>query len=149
MASILMHSFGWATERRQAAKVRASDSAERDFWSMIACGPWPANRVTASTPGSSPRATDSGARGEPSSSSAKHQPSLPGLPMRGAVDAAGDAAADVAHDELQGSADGGVGPVALAEHVDAGVHPDAVPDGAVDDDDRARRRTWWPAGRAC
>ena len=43
--------------------------------------------------------------------------------MRRAVDTSGLASADVAHDELHGPADRGIGPVALAEHVAAEFMP--------------------------
>ena len=59
-------------------------------------------------------------------------------PEGGSVDLAGPAAADVAHDEVERPADGGVGSVPLPEDVESRVHPDAAGDGAVDDDERRR-----------
>ena len=57
--------------------------------------------------------------------------------MRGPIDLAGAPAADVAHEELQGAADRGVGSVALTESVDAGVHPDPARAGTAAHDHRA------------
>ena len=56
----------------------------------------------------------------------------------GPVDAvrAWPAPAHVAHDQLQGPPDRGVGPVALAQHVVPAVHADAPGDGTVDDQHR-------------
>ena len=84
-----------------------------------------------------------------SSNSGKQKAYLAGLAEGGAIDFARAAAADVADDELEGAADGGVGTVALAEDVHAVVHADAVADGAVDDDDRAWGSGWWRGRRAC
>ena len=64
---------------------------------------------------------------------------LAGVALRGAIDAAGPAAADVADDELQRAPDRGVRPVALAEDVDAGVHADLPADRPVDDEHRTHR----------
>ncbi|MDZ7675725.1 MAG: hypothetical protein U5K30_11745 [Acidimicrobiales bacterium] len=135
MASILMHSFGRATERRQAAKVRASDSADRDFWSMIAWAVAGEERdrvgVGRDAPGHRQRA-----EGRTLLELGEAPAELARAAHGGPVDAAGQPAAHVADHQLQGAADGGVGPVALTERVDAGVHPEAVADGAVDHQDR-------------
>ena len=64
---------------------------------------------------------------------------LAGLAERGAIDAAGPAAADVAHHELERATDRRVGAVALPHRVDAGVHADAPADRTVDHDHRAHR----------
>ena len=61
-----------------------------------------------------------------------------GIALHRAVDLARPAATDIADDELEGPADGGVGAVALAERVQAPVHADAPCDGAVHDDHRPR-----------
>ena len=61
------------------------------------------------------------------------------LAQGGAVHLARAAAAHVAHHELQRPPDGRIGPVPLAQRVDAGVHADRAGDRAVDDHDRARR----------
>src|SRR5207248_5151937 len=79
-ASKASGSLGWATERRAPAKERASDSGVLEAWSTTPRGPSPANKVTADAPGASPRSTESGSHGEPSSSSAKQNVYLPGLP---------------------------------------------------------------------
>src|SRR5437762_3214281 len=59
---------------------------------------------------------------------------LAGIAECRAVDGAGNAAADVAHDQLQGAADRGVGAVALAQRIDARIHADLARHRAVDDD---------------
>ena len=56
-----------------------------------------------------------------------------------AVHAARTATADIADHELQGPADGEVGAVALAEHVDTAVHTDGLRARTVTDDDRTHR----------
>ena len=48
-----------------------------------------------------------------------------------------DQCTDIAHDELQGTADGGVGAIALAQRVDAAIHADGPGDGSVNDDQRS------------
>ena len=63
---------------------------------------------------------------------------LAGIAVGRPVHPARAAAAHVPHDQLQGTSDGRVGAVALAEDVDAGVHADTGGDGAVHDHDRAR-----------
>ena len=52
----------------------------------------------------------------------------------GAINATGDAAADVADDELKGASDGRVGAVALPERIDPRIHADFACDRSVDDD---------------
>src|SRR5207248_2268742 len=56
---------------------------------------------------------------------------LAGVAERGPVDLAGATAADVADHELESASDGGVGPISLAQDVDARVHPDGPRHGAV------------------
>ena len=72
-------------------------------------------RVTPVSPAGTPRACASGSHGASSSSAAKHEPTLPDLPVRRAVLLLRLAAADVAHHELQRAADREVGAVALPE----------------------------------
>ena len=72
-------------------------------------------------PGRMPRETESGVQSGSVSSSAKQKVYLPGLPCIARFDFARPAAADIADDELEGPADGRVGPVALAERVQAPV----------------------------
>src|SRR3954469_14955002 len=72
--------LGCATDRRPKANDRASDSGVRDTWSTMPRVPSAANRVTADTPDVTPRSTDNGSHGESSSSSAKQNVYLPGLP---------------------------------------------------------------------
>ena len=62
-----------------------------------------------------------------------------GIAQGGPVDAAGNAAADIADEQLQGAADGGVGAVALAEGVDAGIHARPLRGWPVDDHHRRRK----------
>ena len=62
---------------------------------------------------------------------------LAGIAQGRAIDGAGQAAADIAHDELQRAADRGVGAVALAQRIDAAVHADRLGGRAVDDHQRA------------
>ncbi len=64
---------------------------------------------------------------------------LPRVALRGAIDAAGATAADVADHELQRAPDRAVGAVALPEHVHSRVHPDARPHGTVHDHHRPDR----------
>ena len=80
-ASNAIGSLGWATVRRAPANDRASDSGVRDAWSTMPRGPSPANNVTADVLGATPRSTDNGSHGERSSSSAKQNVYLPGLPI--------------------------------------------------------------------
>ena len=69
--------------------------------------------------------------------SAKQKPSLPGWPRTARSFSPGPAAADVAHDQLEGPADRRVGAVALPERVAAAVHARPSRHRAVDDQDRA------------
>ena len=67
---------------------------------------------------------------------------LAGVAVRGAIDLAGSSAADVPDDELERAPDRGVGPIALPQGVDAGVHADlagARPAAHQDRPDRHRR----------
>ena len=97
--------------------------------------PEPANKVTADLPGAMPRSTESGSQHESSSFSAKQKPTLPGVPSVARSTPPGLPPPTLRMIELQGAADGGVGAVALAERVDAGVHADRLADGTVHDDD--------------
>ena len=131
---------GGATVRRHAASDDASDSGVAGLLVDDAARALAGEERDASIAlRRRPRLTESGSHGEPSSSSAKQNDDLAGVAVRGPVDLARPAAADVADDELQGAADRDVGPVALPEHVDAAVHPDGPADRAVHDDDRTDR----------
>ena len=72
-------SLGCPTLRRQAAKLLASDSGARLFWSMMPCTPSAANKVTVDCAGSCPCSTLSPSQWG-SSASAKQNVYLPGCP---------------------------------------------------------------------
>ena len=139
MASKPSGSFGWCTPRRPRASDAHSSSGVRALWSTTQRGPSPGKTVTALVPGAMPRHSASGVPRRAFLVLGEAEADLAGVAVGGPVDATGTAAADVADDELQGPADGGVGPVALAEHVHAAVHADGPADRAVDDQHRPDR----------